>query len=143
MDIVKLLPENLGIDVLLFLYPIIDQIHFNKLNLENIYNSNYSTKYDVAHNKKNKKITNSNKFLSRISKKNGLHRYYITRTCQGCGSSSCKSKFCRGSFDYDHYYKSKYVGKCLISSLIILLSNSLKYSSNLFLKFPILALLPS
>jgi len=126
MDIIKLLPENLGIEVLLFLNPTIDQIHFNKLNLENIYDSNYSTKYDVAHNKKNKKITNSNKFLSRISKKNGLHRYYITtetitRTCQGCGSSSCKSKFCRGSFDYDHNYTSKYVGKCLVSSLIILL----------------------
>ena len=57
-------------------------------------------------------------YLSRIPKKNGKHRYYLTdefeqKICNGCGVEDCSSRSCRGGWDYKHYFTSKYAGKNL------------------------------
>ena len=67
---------------------------------------------------KNKK----GEFLSRIKKKNGKHRYYLTTPietyyCQGCGMEGCRSEYCRGTWETDTTYKSVYVGKDIENAL--------------------------
>jgi len=61
---------------------------------------------------KNKK----SEYLSRIVKKNGKHRYYLTTkheiyTCDGCGNVGCSSTYCRQGITYEFWFLSKYVGK--------------------------------
>jgi hypothetical protein len=138
MNIIKLLPEHISFEVLEYLYPDVNTINFIK--------KNYNDKYEIAHDKNNNYISRqidyifdygfiksqtlglwsqSNYMLSRIPKKSGSHRYYITtridtRICQGCGSDNCYSMYCRGGFDYKSYYSSKYIGKSLINAIIIL-----------------------
>jgi hypothetical protein len=79
-------------------------------------NSAFNPKYDVVF-LYDKPIQNENgSYLSRIWKKNGKHRYYITNeyeihTCRGCGKEGCHSAYCRGGLDYYYYYKSNYVGR--------------------------------
>ncbi len=145
MDIINLLPEHISLEVLEFLDPNINLIHFKKKQTNYRYDTNYSDKYDIAYGhdnniickqinyysdsalilgKKPNRYDTSYYMLSRIPKKSGANRYYITieistRTCQGCGSSSCSSMSCRGAFDYESEYSSKYVGKSLVSALII------------------------
>jgi len=90
-----------------------------------IYSNNaaYNPKYDVAF-LDDELIKNENGlYLSRISKKNGKHRYYITNegqsfTCNGCGEEGCCSRYCRGGLEYSYYYKSKYVGKDIEVALL-------------------------
>ena len=85
---------------------------------------NYSDKYEVAVDEegyeisKNVTINLSNKrlMLSRIPKKNGKHRYYLTLetsyseyTGCDCGSYDCRDSSCMETIS-TREYKSKYVG---------------------------------
>ena len=60
--------------------------------------------------------------LARIHKKNGKHRYYLSKlheefTCDCCGRK-CYSHFCRGRPEYVYWYESKYVGKDINTALL-------------------------
>ena len=57
-------------------------------------------------------------YLSRIPKKNGKSRYYLTREecksyCRGCDMEGCSSHSCRGGYYYEYTYTSKYIGNDL------------------------------
>lgn len=93
------------------------------------------TKYQVSELKKRTDVevaflgdgsdiveNSSGVYLSRISQKNGKHRYYLTREfeeyiCNGCGTEDCRSRSCRGGWERNHYFQSKYVGKDLNAAL--------------------------
>ena len=91
----------------------------------NAHDTNYHEKYDVAY-VKDIIVRNNKYFISRISKKNNKHLYYITkelciRICSSCNSKKCKSLKCRGSFLYESYYTSKYISKNIDIALMHLL----------------------
>ena len=75
-------------------------------------------------------------FLSRIPKKNGKHRYYLTSQiethyCQGCGMEGCCSEYCRGGWETETIYKSVYVGKDMENALYeLMMNNILKLSTD-------------
>ena len=119
------LPVYIGKEIFKFVIPESNKLVFRKYCVHSN-NYAYNPKCEVAFvdNKlvKNKKGL----YLSRIWKKNGKHRYYVTNeieeyTCDGCGKSGCCSQFCRGGLDYTYYYDSKYVGKNIDVALIQLL----------------------
>ena len=70
-------------------------------------------------------------FLSRIPKKNGKHRYYLSHEtvthsyCTGCGNEKCYSDYC-GRTVYDYGFVSKYIGKDLHNALFELFSETTK-----------------
>ena len=129
------LPLELENEIYNFVIPNHSPIHFSQLKQVH-YDCNYNTKYEVAFNNKNqliKTVKNTNKrlFLSRIPKKNGKHRYYVTteiceEECDSCGWSNCKSSFhmryCYGEFEKNYKYTSKYVGKNLNYAMVQLLN---------------------
>jgi len=72
----------------------------------------------------NKVIKNKKgEYLSRIAKKNGKHRYYLTNEiensyCIECGEES-KRRCCKNrNMQHDIYYKNKYLGKSRENALI-------------------------
>ncbi len=88
------------------------------------YDSNqvYCDKYEVAF--LGDKLIENEKgiYLSRIYKKNGKHRFYLTNEikigeCQGCCQTDCMSRYCRGMILYSFEYKSTYVGKDINKAL--------------------------
>lgn len=61
-------------------------------------------------------------YLSRIPKKNGKSRYYLTQEdcksyCRGCDMEGCSSHSCRGGYYYEYTYTSKYIGNELDTAL--------------------------
>lgn len=61
-------------------------------------------------------------YLSRILKKNGKSRYYLTQEvcksyCRGCDMEGCSSHSCRGGYYYEYTYTSKYIGNKLETAL--------------------------
>lgn len=80
------------------------------------------SKYETATIDNKKVDNNKGMFLSRIPKKNGRHRYYLTLEvvidsyCTGCGNEKCYSYYCGGTV-YDYGFVSKYVGKDLHNAL--------------------------
>jgi len=116
------LPPYLGKEIFKFI--IHDSLSITFQNYY-IYSANraYNPKYLVAFSN-NKFIKNDNGlYLSRITKKNGKHRYYITEEfteseCDSCGKKNCHSRYCRGSLQYEYYIISKYVGKDIDKALL-------------------------
>lgn len=85
-------------------------------------NSAHNDKYSVAFVNDEPVANNKGEYLSRIYKKNGKHRYYVTEEkeiifCQGCGENGCTSWGCSGGFDREYCYVSKYVGQDLHNAL--------------------------
>jgi len=119
------LPRDIGKEIFSFLIPDPNAITFRKCdNYTRV--DNYSGKYEIAF-MGNKQIKNEKgEYLSRIGKKNGKNRYYLTKeyevtTCQGCGSERCRSSYCRGSYNTEYYIRSKYIGRDITTSLRTLL----------------------
>jgi len=118
------LPPYIGKEIFSFLIPDSSAITFRECYNNRV--DNYSDKYEIAF-MGDKMIQNAKgKYLSRIGKKNGKHRYYFTeereeRICDGCGSSRCRSEYC-GRDETTYYLISKYAGKnidaCLLSLLV-------------------------
>jgi hypothetical protein len=95
----------------------------------------FSSKYKVAANAKgeilkfrdNKDTTSETCYmLSRIQKKENVFRYYITKesynqVCEGCGSNSCHSQFCRGGYCHEYYYSAQYIGKDVVKAMEVFL----------------------
>ena len=78
----------------------------------------YKDMYEIAYRCGERVMNRSGIYLSRIQKRNGKARYYLTKEylnayCDGCGRGDCSLRYCRGGIYYDGTYASKYVGKDL------------------------------
>jgi len=107
------LPMDITREIISFLIPVSINIIFNTMN-SNSYVSNYSSRYEKAFI--GNKIVKNDKglFLSRISKKNGKHRYYITEET----IDTIEVEYNDRLIDTHYYeYKSKYVGKNINNAL--------------------------
>lgn len=123
---IKRLPPFIGNEIFKYLIDDPSTITFNNNKQQtnrNKYGA-YNLRYEVAY-KLDKVFGNLQKgcYLSRIPKKTGKHRYYITnkiehRICQGCGQEVCNSYDCRGGWTYEHEYNSKYVGKDIQKAIL-------------------------
>jgi len=118
---IKNLPIEMSIEIFSYLIPDPDKIQFRKENPCSSYSS-YHVKYDVAFLQNKKILTNmdddieniDNYYLTRISKKNGKHRYYITRELVDVIQVEYNDR----EVDIFHYdYISKYIGKNLWKAL--------------------------
>jgi hypothetical protein len=116
---IKDLPFYMIEEIFAYLIPDINQIEFKKEKPCSSYNC-YSPKYDVAFFK-NKKIMNNieddidNYYLCRIIKKNGKHRYYITKEEVDCIQVDYGDREVN-MFHFD--YISKYIGKNLLKAVV-------------------------
>jgi hypothetical protein len=111
------LPIEIKKEITTFLIPESNNIIFNTIS-SNSYLSNYSSRYEKAFI--GNKIVQNNKgmFLSRISKKNNKHRYYITKLI----IDTIESEYNDSVININYYeYNSKYVGKNIDEALIKLL----------------------
>ena len=81
----------------------------------------FSNKYKIAYLGNNLLQNQNGLYLSRIFKKNGKYRYYITKEVLDCREDEdSNGRIC----DYFYYrYISKYIGNDIDYSLILLYSN--------------------
>ena len=116
IKLVNKLPDDIQSEILSFLIPNIQDIIF-KSNVKSI-NSSYSFQYKhCLQNKNNELIENKDGlFLSRIEKKDGKYRYYISKEI-------VEKTIFENEEEYELYYKykSKYVGKNIKHALLLLL----------------------
>ena len=140
----KRLPPYIGKEIFKFLIPELNKIYFLNCDpLARRYSLNYEKAFmskigcgGICCSKNNCKLSQivpvenqKSVFLSRIPKKNGKHRYYLTNKiethyCQGCGMEGCRSEYCRGGWETDIIYKSVYVGKDMEKALYELMMNN-------------------
>ena len=108
---------DIGREILSFLIPESNTVIFHK-HSPNTFNDAYSSKYERAH--VNNKLVKNQKglYLSRISKKNGKYRYYITKVIIDANEMEYNERLINV---YYHEYISKYVGKNLEIALLLLL----------------------
>jgi len=120
------LPLFLGKEIFEYVFYSQNNINFSDFH-PTCCDTNYNPKYKIACKTNTqrlcKNISNNLYLLSRINKKNGKYRYYITKEisqsmCNGCGSYKCNSRYCRGSFNNEYYYSSKYIGNNLDIALL-------------------------
>ena len=117
------LPEEMMKEIVSFLIPDISKIYFETTLYTNKNYSSFSRKYEIAFLNENKimnnKIMNAeNLYLSRISKKNGKHRYYLTKELIDCIEVEYNDR----DYEIYHYdYKSSYVGKNISFAILKLL----------------------
>lgn len=108
---------DVGREILSFLIPESKNVIFQRYST-NGYNNAYSPKYERAF-VNNKLVCNDDGlYLSRISKKNGKHRYYITEVIIDENEVEHND---RTVSVYYYEYLSKYVGKNLETALLALL----------------------
>lgn len=111
------LPIDITREITTFLIPASNEITFDTIS-SNAYVSSYSSRYEKAFIG-NKMVKNDNgMFLSRISKKNNKHRYYLTKEIIDTIEVEYNDRLIE-----QHYYeyKSKYVGKNIDEALIKLM----------------------
>ena len=111
------LPIEIRKEITTFLIPASNNIIFNTIKSIR-YVSSYSSRYEKAFI--GDKIVQNNKgmFLSRLSKKNKKHRYYITKLI----IDSMEVEYNDSVINMNYYdYKSIYVGKSIDKALIKLL----------------------
>lgn len=145
MEIIRQLPPYISRDVVKYLVPERQQIDINNVTFKKmtrdmpmIEDTNYCTRYELARDNTGNFLTRQiykskegndtrDAFLSRIVKKNGKHRYYLTflelyQGCTGCGSVTCGiNTGCRSS-GYIHIessYWSLFIGDDLDEALAI------------------------
>ena len=118
---IQTLPIEMSREIFSYLIPDPDKVEFKKEHPCSAYNS-YSGKYIVGFFKNIKIMTNMSNsidnidhyYLTRISKKNGKHRYYMTREVVDC----IQVEYGDREVDIFHYdYISKYIGKDLYRAL--------------------------
>jgi len=111
------LPIDITREINTFLIPPSNNIIFKTISA-NSYVSSYSSRYEKAFI--DNKIVKNEKglFLSRISKKNNKHRYYLTKEIIDTIEVEYNDRLIN-----QHYYeyKSKYVGKNIDEALIKLI----------------------
>ena len=111
------LPREIKREISTFLIPATKNIIFNTIS-SNSYVSNYSSRYEKAFIG-NKMVKNDKGiFLSRISKKNNKHRYYLTKEIIDTIEVEYNDRIIIQNY---YEYKSKYVGKNIDEALIKLM----------------------
>lgn len=111
------LPEEMVKEIISFLIPEISKIYFERRYTNRNYSS-FSIKYEIAFLNENKIINAEKLYLSRITKKNGKHRYYITKEL----IDSIEVEYNDRDYEIYHYdYKSSYVGKNISFAILKLL----------------------
>jgi hypothetical protein len=111
------LPIDITREITTFLIPASTDIIFNTIS-SNAYVSSYSSRYEKAFI--GNKIVKNEKgmFLSRISKKNNKHRYYVTKEIIDTIEIEYNDRLINRHY---YEYKSKYVGKNIDEALIKLI----------------------
>ena len=126
MEKIQHLPSELQREILSYMIPDPNNIEFIDY-IKNSYNidSSYSLKYKTAFYKNtNSKIRNDKGlFLSRIPKKNGKYRYYITKEIKTLDDYDIEYDD-HGAYNYYYTYEytSIYVGKNINQALLTLFS---------------------
>jgi hypothetical protein len=123
---VSKLPAEIGREIFQFLLPpstVIpdsNEIEYYKYypNFDDAYNSRYETAFiDDA------RVENTNgAFLSRISKRNGKHRYYISHSKEVLTNQEEMRMDHHAAPEYVRYYKSRYVGHNMDLAILALLT---------------------
>ena len=112
---IKDLPYEMTREIFSFLIPNPDKIVFRNERPCSSYNS-YSYKYEVAFYQNIKIVDSTDEYyLCRIAKKNGKHRYYITKELVDVIQIEDYNNREIDIFHYD--YVSKYIGKNLTRAL--------------------------
>lgn len=122
---IKALPDEMTREIFSFLIPDPDKIVFRNERPSSSYNS-YSLKYEVAFFQNIKIVASvttdtdsyysvDDYYLCRIAKKNGKHRYYITKELLDVIQTEDYNGREIDIFHYD--YISKYIGKNLTRAL--------------------------
>ena len=118
LQLIKALPDDIQRIIITFMIYDLSKITFKKELPKSNFNT-YSDKFEVAYYKNIKIINDKEFYLSRIKKKNGRHRYYITKEIVDSVEVEYNDKLIE-IFNYD--YSSKFKGKNLINVLIELLN---------------------
>jgi len=115
---IKRLPMEMSREIFSYLIPDPEKVEFRN-EVYHSYNTSYSYKYEVAFFE-NIRIANitmdDNHYLSRIAKKNGKHRYYITREVVDVIQVEYNDREV-DIFYYD--FISKYIGKDLFTAMFL------------------------
>jgi hypothetical protein len=82
----------------------------------------YNPKYEAAFIGDELLQNKDGVYLSRMFKKNGKHRYYLTEEhetveCSSCGEDRCTSQYCRSRLEYSYYFTSTYLGRDMVGAL--------------------------
>lgn len=124
------LPESIVKEVFNYIIPNSDKIEFRN---GYTYKENYCDKYMAAFisnervNNKNGiylvRLCKKNLYKKNKPKKNDTYKYYFIkefkdRYCEGCGVKDCSSQYCRGGFEYNTYFVSKYVSNNIDYALL-------------------------
>jgi hypothetical protein len=117
-DFVRRLPVELGREIFSFLIPATKDIRFCNKRIRSGAYCSYSEKYENAFAGKDLLKNEKGFYLSRINKKNGKHRYYITEEMVDVIHVEHNDEL-RPLYMYEYY--SKYVGKNIEKALVSLL----------------------
>ena len=126
-DYIASLPPFIGMEIFKFIIPDTKSIIFKSQEKRRGHDK-YNLKYEIAYFYNSEYLdslvmNNRGIYLSRIFKKNGKHRYYLSaekmfQYCAGCGEYNCSNLDCSGIYSYEHSYSSRYVGKDLSKALL-------------------------
>ena len=113
------LPLEIENEIISFLIPDKTKITYRK-NIKG-HSSSYDGKYDAAFINGDVIKNSQGHYLTRIAKENGKHRYYITREIIDCIEVEHNDR----PFNIYHYdYVSKYIGKNIEHTLLLLLASN-------------------
>jgi len=117
-ELLKTLPVEMGREIFSFLIPDPNKLRFCNKGTRSSAHSSYSVRYEQAFLGKDLLKNKEGFSLSRIQKKNGKHRYYITEEMVDVIHVENHDRLC-AMYMYDYY--SKYVGKNIEKALVSLL----------------------
>jgi hypothetical protein len=113
-NFIRNLPPYIGREIFSFIIPVSSDICFKDYPMCESHNYKYHTAF-IGNNP----VKNQNGYyLSRISKKNNKHRYYITHLKTIMVNEEEFRTNYRSTAEYQDYHVTKYVGKDLDSALI-------------------------
>lgn len=120
------LPEEIQDNIFSYIIPQYSKIVFKDYYPPEADKTNCNRKYKVAfiQGTRNYIINPYRLLLSQIPKKNGKHRYYLTKEvfelqCDNCENGDCRSiRYCHGNLRHIYTYSSTYIGKNLNYALI-------------------------
>ena len=113
---IQRLPRELGQEIFSYLLPDTKNIVFMK-PVKRCFHDYCNHRYEHAYINEESCENPQGYYLSRIPKKNGKHRYYITKEIEDVMEVESNERF-YNMFMYD--YESKYVGKDLVKAIIAL-----------------------
>jgi len=120
LNLINKFPMEMELEILSYLIPDPKNIEF--FDSCKSLNRNYCFQYKTAFykNTDDKIINKKGQFLSRISKKNGKHRYYITEEKKTRLDDETEYDEYGAIYYYSYKYESKYIGKNINNALLTL-----------------------